>query len=156
MDVGVYPNPAHIVDDTVKVSAVYREWGDQNPEPHVFIFSTCPNLIEELPGIRWAEKKNPLLNNKEVLVDANNHAFDALCYGVLYHREGAPNPGKQVRILPGIVTQVDPTKWSKEEHERVLVAHGIAAVIQENERQDERDAARLDGIEDSSDTWGLD
>lgn len=160
MDMGVYPNPAHIVDDTVKVNAIYREWGEQNCSPHVFIFSTCTNLIGELPGIRWAEKKNPLLNNSEKLVDADNHAFDALCYGILYHREGAPTLGKSVRILPGIVSRVDPDKWSKEEHERVLVAHGIAAVVEENLRQDERDEARLSGIEygdqDGDDTWGLD
>lgn len=158
-DLGVYPNPAHRVDDTTKVQAIYREWHEfEGHMPTTFIFATCANLVNELPGIRWEEKKNPLLNDSEKLVDANNHAFDALCYGILYHREGPPDPKKPVNIhvAPGI-HRVDRQLWTPEEQQKVLVMHGIATVQAENERVDQKNEAALHGIEHGDGgQWGLD
>lgn len=100
---GVFPVPATVTRDTVKVEALGREW-DRNPplEPTTVIFSTCTNLIRELPNIRWAEKVVTVqgIKSNEKLVDEDNHAFDALCYGVLHYRESGIAPPPDISSLP--------------------------------------------------------
>lgn len=155
-DLGVHPVPAHVERDSVKVQACYREWNDTLPTPKTFIFSTCTNLIRELPEIRWVDKKNPLLNASEKLVDSNNHAFDAFCYGILYHREGPPEEKTGRTKLGANLHRVN-QPYSPEEQERILIMCGIAAQREENERQDQIEEEKLDDYYGGGgDTWGLD
>jgi hypothetical protein len=54
---------------------------EQGTEPRIKIFSHCRNLIREIPGYRWmvgTDKKNP----KDLPYDVDNHALDAMRYGV--------------------------------------------------------------------------
>lgn len=166
-DEGVYPIPAHVVGDTVKVNAFYREWGTPvlNEEgkpvvgddgkivmtrPRVFIFSTCVNLIRELPGIKWAQKKlsAELSNDPERLVDRDNHAFDALSYGILYHRQGA-SVAKKATVS---------VRWDQAQKLAQL-----AKMAADEERVDRGemmvdvyDGAGDDEGSGGSDSWGLD
>jgi hypothetical protein len=52
----------------------------------LFVFrEMCPNVVRELPGIRWKEqslKSMQLANPKEELVDKDNHTFDCFKYGL--------------------------------------------------------------------------
>lgn len=134
---GITPSPAHVVQDRVKVAAIYEEWGDLMPTPRCFIFQTCADLIRELPLQRWAPSR-PDQNESEKLVDKDNHSFDALCYALLYRRQGLASDPSSIRMP------------SAEEIEK---ARMLAIVSEFDRQQDQKDSERGSG---KFDPWGLD
>lgn len=91
---GVYPMPAAVVHDSIKIAAFHKHWLPlkANKKPTWLISSVCVSLIKELPGIRWKEVPDHLAevqNQSEKLVDKDNHGFDAVAYAML-HRIHVP------------------------------------------------------------------
>lgn len=63
--------------------------------PTLFIFETCRNLILEIPNYIWAET-NSEINPKERPKKVNDHACDALRYGII----SRPSPSKMKKVIP--------------------------------------------------------
>lgn len=53
--------------------------------PQFFVFSKCVNLIREMIGYKWPEGTDAR-NPKDVPLDVNNHALDALRYAIFSDR----------------------------------------------------------------------
>lgn len=90
-EAGVYVIPAAVVQDRVKIAAYNKVWPtpvDGEPfQPAYQIMDSCPNLVRELPWIRWVKPTTSakLLGlSAEKLVDEDNHAFDDCAYGLLH------------------------------------------------------------------------
>jgi phage terminase large subunit len=56
-------------------------------KPCLFIHPRCKNLIEELEGYRYADKKGKS-NIKEEPIKLADHACDALRYGLYSYEKG--------------------------------------------------------------------
>lgn len=59
----------------------------ENGRPRLFIVDNCVNLIQEFYDYMWPESVEGK-NNRELPVDANNHALDALRYIVMHIDRG--------------------------------------------------------------------
>lgn len=120
-DHGVYPIPATVTTDAVKVEALAREWHDRD-EVGAVIFDTCVYLLQELVGIKWAPKStNPNGSQKEKLVDRDNHAFDDYTYGVLHYRgPGVDNTVTVVEQTPEAIQAAFSKQKAAAYIERVL------------------------------------
>lgn len=98
-DMGVYPIPAAVVRDSVKIAAFDLVWpkgmDDGTASPSYFIFDTNQALIEELPNIRWSTQtyaQKVMGNDPEKLIDKDNHAFDDNSYSLLHRNSPAEVP----------------------------------------------------------------
>lgn len=129
---GVIASPADRVRDEVKVEACYREWGDEGTAPRTVIFASCTNLIREMALQKWDPKK------PQALVDKDNHAFDAFCYGILYHRDAPMMPAPVKEIPPQHVLE---EIW----HREMAIADEARAIAEAQEAQQ--------GIEDVDDDY---
>jgi phage terminase large subunit-like protein len=73
----------------------YMKWNKQSKRPHLMITDDCPNLIAELPKLRWKKWASPKIaeqNNKhEDIRDKDNHAYDALKYAMTFLSDLAPD-----------------------------------------------------------------
>lgn len=62
--------------------------------PSLFIFQSCKNLILEIPDYCWQEGTDTV--DREKPIKKNDHACDALRYGVM----SRPSPAKQKKVIP--------------------------------------------------------
>ena len=60
--------------------------------PRLYVFANCKNLIRELPGYKWPEGTDTR-NPKDDPIDKDNHAIDALRYGVFSEEVGLKGGG---------------------------------------------------------------
>lgn len=123
-DHGVYPIPAAVVPDTVKIEAIYKHWLPLfhsspaqvalglNKKPTWLISRVCVSLLRELPGIRWKEVPDHLIevqNPSQKLIDKDNHGFDALTYAMLHRVD-----------VPVTVPEPEPREVAIENHRKKL------------------------------------
>jgi hypothetical protein len=73
----------------------YMKWNKKSGRPHLMITDDCPNLIAELPKLRWKKWASPKIaeqNNKhEDIRDRDNHCYDALKYAMTFLADLAPD-----------------------------------------------------------------
>jgi hypothetical protein len=98
---GVFPMPAAVVQDHVKIAAFHRHWFPikVNKNPTWLISHVCVSLIKELPGIRWADVPDHLADVRNVsqkLIDKDNHAFDSIAYAMLHRAAEVHEPEEDV------------------------------------------------------------
>jgi len=143
-DFGVYPTPATVTGDQVKVSALEKEWARPKLAekaaswaPKTLIVDSCSNLIRELRGIKWAKLAPTAVHWQEKLIDRDNHAFDDLCYGVLHYRQAGMDPHPAV------------ADYSSEE---IQAAHSKQRQLAHVQRVE----SRLEGVEMVPDSYGGD
>lgn len=67
----------------------------ENGSPMLFIFNTCINLLNEIPDYTWKEQGGDT-TDKERPVKKNDHACDALRYGVM----SRPTPSMSKKVIP--------------------------------------------------------
>lgn len=84
-------SPAHGRSDEACINKLRNMW-IVNP-PKFQIFSSCPNLINELNSLKYPERKD-VVNEAEKIVDKNNHAWDDMKYFVLSHPYAKTISGK--------------------------------------------------------------
>jgi phage terminase large subunit-like protein len=72
----------------------YLKLNKKSNRPHLMITDDCPNLIAELPKLRWKKWASPKVaeqNNKlEDIRDKDNHCYDALKYAMTFMSDLAP------------------------------------------------------------------
>ena len=72
----------------------YMKWNKKSNRPYLMVTDDCPNLIAELPKLRWKKWASPKIaeqNNKhEDIRDKDNHAYDALKYAMTFLSDLAP------------------------------------------------------------------
>jgi PBSX family phage terminase large subunit len=86
----------------------------KNNKPKLYILKNCENLIKEIPGYRWAERRSTPNSKspKDEPVDVDNHAIDALRYAIYSDHvdhlpmkgsgfKKKPNYGKRGVLMPG-------------------------------------------------------
>lgn len=73
----------------------YMKYNKRSKRPHLMITDDCPNLIAELPKLRWKKWASPKIaeqNNKhEDIRDKDNHAYDALKYAMTFLNDLKPD-----------------------------------------------------------------
>jgi phage terminase large subunit-like protein len=73
----------------------YLKFNKKSNRPHLMITDDCPNLIAELPKLRWQKWASPKVadvnNKKEDIRDKDNHCYDALKYAMTFLTDLAPD-----------------------------------------------------------------
>jgi phage terminase large subunit-like protein len=73
----------------------YLKWNKKSNRPYLMITDDCPNLIAELPKLRWQKWASPKVadqnNKKEDIRDKDNHCYDALKYAMTFLQDLAPS-----------------------------------------------------------------
>ncbi len=73
----------------------YLKWNKKSNRPYLMITDDCPNLIAELPKLRWQKWASPKVadvnNKKEDIRDKDNHCYDALKYAMTFLSDLAPD-----------------------------------------------------------------
>jgi phage terminase large subunit-like protein len=73
----------------------YLKWNKKSNRPYLMVTDDCPNLIAELPKLRWQKWASPKVadqnNKKEDIRDKDNHCYDALKYAMTFLQDLAPS-----------------------------------------------------------------
>lgn len=71
----------------------------KDDRPRLYILSKCKNLIREVRGYRWPKKpKNPdSANPADIPVQRDDHAVDAMRYGIVHDARGPKAPAQSIR-----------------------------------------------------------
>jgi hypothetical protein len=73
----------------------YLKFNKKSNRPHLMVTDDCPNLIAELPKLRWQKWASPKVadvnNKKEDIRDKDNHCYDALKYAMTFLSDLAPD-----------------------------------------------------------------
>lgn len=72
---------------------IRRRLKGEDGKPHLFIFGTCSNLIRTLPAIQHDARKP-----EDIDTDGEDHALDALRYGLMSRPYAVDAPSKQEPI----------------------------------------------------------
>jgi hypothetical protein len=67
-------------------------------KPYLMITDDCPNLIAELPKLKWKKYASPKIseqkNRQEDIRDKDNHCYDALKYAMTFMDDLTPHQHK--------------------------------------------------------------
>ena len=73
----------------------YLKTNPKTGKPYLMITDDCPNLIAELPKLKWKKYASPKIaeqkNKQEDIRDKDNHCYDALKYAMTFMDDLAPD-----------------------------------------------------------------